>query len=111
MGGREKTIIRAAAERGEPIPESIANRPELWSISQPFWNAFWLLNRSRPIVSTGIGATMGKISYADAASYAKDHEQALTMEDLDTFVYLICEMDDKFLELNAPKKPATNRRR
>jgi hypothetical protein len=109
MGGQEQKIIRAAAERREPIPSTIQNRPELFGICEPYWNAFWCLNRSRPIVAAGFGATLGRLTYLDKSRYAHDHELAETIEDLDTFVYLIDEMDAVYLELNTPKKPTGKR--
>lgn len=110
MGGREETIIRAAAERGEPIPKEIQNRPEVWSVCEPYWNAFWALSGSRPIVSTGMGATFGHLTYVDKSAYAKDHGYADSEDELDDFLAIIDAMDGEYIKLNAPKKPASRSR-
>lgn len=110
MGGQEATIIRAAAERGHPIPSTIANAPELWSINLPIWNAFWQLSRSRPLVSTGMGVTLGRLPYLDKSMYAKDHDFADTPDELDDFLYLIDGLDAEYLKLNAPRQSTPTRR-
>lgn len=110
MGGREDGILRASQERGDPIPREIANRPELWSVCEPFWDAFWELNKSRPTVSTGMGATLGSLTYTDKSNYAKDHGFSESPDDLDDFLELIGVLDAEYLKLNAPRTSTRSRR-
>lgn len=104
MGGREQNILRASQERGDPVPSEIANRPELWPICEPIWEAFWTLAQSRPIVSMGMGATHGHLTYESKSAYAKDHGFADSTDDLDDFLHAISAMDSEWLKLNAPRK-------
>ncbi len=110
MGGREMTILRASQERNEPVPKEIENRPTLWPICAPYWRAFWELNGSRPIVSTGMGTALGHLNYVDKAAYAKDHGLAETTDDLDDFLALVGAMDTEYVKLKAPKSAAPSRR-
>jgi hypothetical protein len=82
----------------------------LWTINIPYWNAFWQLNRSRPLVSSGVGITLGKLPYVDKSLYAKDHDFADTPDDLDDFLALIDAMEGEYLKLNAPKQSTSTRR-
>lgn len=111
MGGREVNVLRASRERGDPIPMEIQNRPWVWALLEPYWDAFWALSRSRQMVSTGMGATPMHLTYTDKSGYAKDHGMAETVEDLDDFLYLLDAMDDEWLKLNTPKAPASRRSR
>jgi hypothetical protein len=41
-------VIAAAAERGEPIPESLTP-PPIGAVEQPFWDGFAALCAARPL--------------------------------------------------------------
>lgn len=58
------------------------------------WEAFAELSEGRPIVSTGFGATLAAIPYADIATYARD--EGIT--DGRTFRRLIRMMDRAYLQ-------------
>jgi hypothetical protein len=68
---------------------------DLWDVALPYWQAFWVLQRNRP-VAVGIAAGLQlPLLYSELSLYARDH--GLLGDDLDEFVELIQRMDDVYL--------------
>jgi hypothetical protein len=97
-------IIKAARERGEPIPQHILNRPEPWHIARPYWNCLETLGRSRQLVSTGMSVQYMPLAWTEIAAWAEKHEHATTVEDLDDFVEIVQRADGEWLKVNQIKK-------
>lgn len=41
--------MKVAAERGDPVPPSLVNRPSVWPHLREFWAAFDTLSSARPL--------------------------------------------------------------
>lgn len=101
MGSHEKNIARQAYQAGEPLPERIANAPELQLGLNLYLQAFFDLDSER---SHAIGLT--PISWSSIASYA----QAFSFDEEQTEMLFraIRAMDTehlKRLEKKQPKQP------
>lgn len=86
MGPIEQTIIKQALRAGQPIPERIANAPELKPGMNLYLEAFLDLDSERGHAFGPERIPLGKI-FEYAIAYEFDEEQT---EDL---VYLVREMD------------------
>lgn len=80
----------------DEIPDVLKNQPELKQGLQFYLNAFHELDRERPV-----GFSIGPIGYFALRSYAAMCE--LDEEDTETFIYVLCKMDDAYLKLKRPK--------
>lgn len=99
MGESEGTLIKRSREMGGPLPDRIANAPELWLGLDFFYNAFWSLCSER---SSGMGA--GPIPWHAMMQYADRHKLDEDMtEDLE---FLIGKMDCTYLKHMEKKSEA-----
>lgn len=102
MGGIEKSIALQAIRSGNPIPDRIANAPELEQGLDLYLFAFFDLDTTRPV--SGMG--MAPISWLAIKQYADLLN--LDAEQSDTLFYVVREMDGAYLSKNKPKpKPTT----
>lgn len=69
MGDVEQTIARQAIRAGQPIPERIANSPELYVGLELFLNAFFDLDSERQT-----GYVIGPIPWSKIREYAVAYE-------------------------------------
>lgn len=59
-------MIAAAAERGEPIPESLTP-PPIGAVEQPFWDGFAALCAARPLSAPSPLALSEILAWCDLA--------------------------------------------
>lgn len=107
MGQHEQTIAKQAIRAGQPIPERIANAPELQPGLQLYLMAFYDLDTER---SHANGLTL--IPWSSIAGYAQAFD--FDEEQTDDLFYFIKAMDSAHIEaLGAKRKQQsqTNARR
>ena len=93
----EQAIIRQCMREGLPLPNRIANAPELQLGLELYYDAFWELSTSRP---SGFG--VGPIPWLAVCEYARaydfDEEQSVWLQQL------VRVMDKTYLEHHASKE-------
>lgn len=90
QGQTEKKILDNCVRFGQPIPDKIANAPELWLGLGLYYTGFQMLTTSR---SSGMG--IGPISWVSISEYCLVNE--IDGEARDDFIYLINAMDSAYL--------------
>lgn len=75
----------------QPLPDRVANAPELWTGNEYFYHSFWELSSDR-----SIGFGPAPIPGWAIRLYGKDEE--LTDEEADELNYVIRKMDAVWLE-------------
>jgi len=93
-------IIAAALERGDPIPPTIMNAPDLDLHLVFVWEAFWELSTCRPV-----GMTTGSIPWTAINEYAVRYE-VNSPDEFDRFVKLLYAMDESFFNLMEQQRNA-----
>lgn len=91
MGKAEQSIARQAMRRGAPIPDRIANAPELQVGLQLYLQAFFDLDSER---SHGNG--LSSIPWSAIKDYALAHD--LDDEQTDDLFYFVKKMDKAHLD-------------
>lgn len=97
----EQSLARQSAQMGQPLPESIANAPELYSGLEIYLQAFNDLDSER---SHAMGIT--RIPWSAIINYAKINE--FNQDQTDDLVYLIRSMDSEHCKKLDSKQKATN---
>lgn len=82
MGPIEQTIIRQAVQAGHPLPDRIANAPELQEGLQLYLQAFFDLDSERSHATAPTAIPWSSVQYY-ASSFDFDEEQT---EDLHFFI-------------------------
>lgn len=98
MGPHEQNLAMQAMRMNQPMPERIANAPELQLGLQLYLQAFFDLNTDR-----SIGFAPGPIPYSVIADYAAAHE--FDTEQTEDLQYLIRSMDNGYFKWLDKKKP------
>jgi hypothetical protein len=89
-GQHEARIAEQARRMGMPLPDAIANKPELVLGLEMYWRAFWELSTDR-----AIGMAEGPIPWSSMNRYAIRY--GLHDEDYDRFVLIIKGMDREYI--------------
>ncbi|QDH84395.1 hypothetical protein Axy20_053 [Achromobacter phage vB_AxyS_19-32_Axy20] len=85
-------LIATVRNTNDPIPDVLKSQPKLKPGAQFYLNAFHDLDRERPV-----GFSLGPIGYFALRSYAALFE--LDEDETQTFIYVLCKMDDAYLKL------------
>lgn len=96
VGQAEQRIIQDCYRRKRPLPERIANAPDLLTGLELFFEAFIELNTCRMV-----GWGPGPIPFTAIADYAAF--LGLTVEETEDLFYHVRKMDEAFLKWNARK--------
>lgn len=97
LGRSERQIIEVCKKRGQPLPDSFRDAPELYLGLAEYYTAFWRLHTDRPI-----GMVCGQIPWSSIVKYAELND--MDYDELERFELLIRAMDDAWLEhANKPK--------
>jgi hypothetical protein len=91
LGPTEQNIAKQAIRAGEPIPERIANAPQLSLGSIFYLQAFFDLDSERP---QGY-STPGRIPWSAIVGYGEYH--GLTPEEIDVLVHYVRALDNENL--------------
>lgn len=106
FGARAATIAKAAAERGDDVPESCLppelSNPDLGVYLEAPHGHFWRLSTCRGI---GFGA-LGPIPWTAVDSYAQTYGFAQNEVDYDDFVFIIGQLDEEFLRVSRKQAAA-----
>ena len=94
-------IVAMAAARGHMIPEGLVR--DIWPLSRPYWDGWWILSASRPWISSMGGAVPLGLAYHDIREYARDHG-ARSRVAVDDWVTVLRAMDGVYLERQTPAK-------
>ena len=100
-------MVAAAIERGDPLPEGLADETDLWDDLLPYWNAYSMLGAGRTWSGSAGGIIPNGLLYTEMVAYARDHDMAETLEDLDEFLTVMRAMDVVFMEHRAEKLKTT----
>ena len=95
MGQVEQTLAMRAVQMGHPLPERIANSPELQIGLQLYLQAFLNLDSER---------TDGPIPWSSIKDYAQAFE--FDEEQSDDLFYFVRRMDNEYLKIKAAKAKA-----
>jgi len=90
LGRYEEKIVNAALARGDSIPQSILEAPEVRHDLAFFWSAFHALSSCR-----NFGMSVGPIPWTAIAEYAGFHN----VFDFEEFEEIIRRMDSYYLDL------------
>lgn len=93
MGHVEQGLARQAIQMGQPLPERIANAPELKIGLQLYLQAFFDLDSDR---------NDGPIPWSSVSNYGKTF--SLDVEQTDDLFYFVKRMDTAFLKWKARKE-------
>jgi hypothetical protein len=96
QGPTEKTIVEQCIRNRMPLPQSIANAPELYEGLELFYVAFMELTTCR-----ALGMAEGPIPWTAVQSYC--NELGLVGEQREDMFFHIREMDTCYLEFRAKK--------
>lgn len=99
LGPHEQTIAKQAVRAGQPIPERIANAPELQPGLQLYMQAFFDLDSER---SHAMGLVV--IPWSSIAAYASAFE--FDEEQTEDLFYFVRKMDTEHLKKLAEKQKA-----
>ena len=91
QGKSEKVIIEQARKMGMPLPDSIANKPQLSAGLELYWKAFCELSSDREI-----GMAEGPIPWSSMDRWAIRH--GIYGDDFDRFVGVIRGLDEVYLK-------------
>ena len=91
QGAREAKIVAQAKKMNMPLPESIANKPEIQEGLGFYWEAFSELTSDR-----ALGMAEGPIRWTAINAYAYRH--GLWGDDFDRLVTIIRCMDSVYLD-------------
>ena len=103
LGGASAAVQAAALAQGIDLEKEGLAAPPVWAASTPFWNAFHVLSRSRPMYVGMAGGFPGAISYTELSAYAKDHGYGHP-DDLLEFVQIVGSLDTEYLNLQAEQR-------
>jgi hypothetical protein len=96
-------VTKAARETGAPLPKFVLDAPVLEdSYQRRVLDAFWKLSTCREV-----GMAIGPIPWSDAHTFARVHQFDADQVEYDTFMQIITEMDQTFIEY---QKDETERR-
>lgn len=103
MGEHEQSLAKQAIRAGQPIPDRIANAPELILGLDLFINAFLDLDSER-----NSGFALGPIPWTKIKEYAQTYDFDLELtEDL---IYYVKALDNDYLKKQAAKAKAERQR-
>jgi hypothetical protein len=97
-------VVRQAIRFNEPLPDRIANRPELMFGLELFYVAWFDLDSEREV-----GFGLGPIKRSAIVAYAEEY--GFSEEQKEDLLYLVREMDNDYLARQAKKKPSKGGRR
>lgn len=100
QGPLESKILDNVVRFKLPIPDKIANAPDLEIGLDLYWNAFATLTTSRQV-----GMGMGPISWESMIGYCVINE--IEGEQRDDLIYLLNKMDGEYLKQSSKKAPKT----
>lgn len=86
-----KWVIEQAQRQNRAIPESLLDRPELFTGLELYWLGFWDLHTCRPV-----GTAEGPISWLSISDYCMINR--ITGEQREIFMSHIRSMDSAYLE-------------
>lgn len=92
-------MVKQAIRFNEPIPDRIANRPNLIPGLELFYIAWFDLDAER-----AVGFGLGPIPRSAMVNYAQEY--GFSLEQKEDLLYLVREMDNDYLARQAKKKPA-----
>ena len=87
--GDEDNIAGSYIERGLPVPDHIAEPPEIQREFSLYWTAYADLQHERPM---SYGSTPCRITWASIAGYARHH--GLNVDELKRFIWAL---DSEFI--------------
>ncbi len=93
----EQTIIKQSMRGGMPLPDRIANAPQLWFGLELYYEAFWELSTCRTS-----GWSVGPIPWLAISEYARVFQFSDRQSD-NLFKY-VRELDQAYLNFHSPKK-------
>ena len=96
-GPAEERIIQQCMKQKKPLPEKIANAPELLLGLDLYYDSFWDLTTCRQV-----GFGVGSIPWASIRDYAVTFE--FDEEQVDDLFYFIRMMDNAYMEFHRPKE-------
>jgi hypothetical protein len=96
LGPSEQGIAKQAVRSGQPVPERIANAPQLRFGLQFYLQAFFDLDSDRQV-----GMSLGRIPWSVVTKYAEVYR--LTEEDTERLHYFIRAMDIAYLKWQQEK--------
>lgn len=91
QGKTEAAIIKQAQKMGMPLPDKIANKPELTSGLELYWKAFVELSSDRQI-----SMAEGPIPWSSMNMWA--HRHGIFGDDFDRFVAVLRSLDEAYLQ-------------
>lgn len=97
MGKDEKWLMQQARRQGTPLPERVANAPELWPGLELFLQAFMELTSCRGL---GYGA-IGPIPWIALQTYCDVHD--LRGEQREDLFYFVQRMDKSYMDWQTKK--------
>ncbi len=100
QGKTEAKIIEQARKMGMPLPDMIANKPELGAGLELYWKAFVELSSDRQI-----SMAEGPIPWISINMWACRH--GIFGDDFDRFVAVIRGLDEAYLKKQSKKKKKT----
>lgn len=103
-GGTEAAIVRMAKAARQPLPERIAQAPELRPELGLFYTAFFDLHTTRQI-----GFAEGPISWLAINEYCMYHQ--IVGEQREDFEYHLAKMDAVYLDYVSKKRSTGNGKR
>lgn len=100
QGKSEAAIIAMARKTGMPLPDKIANKPELIGGLEIYWKAFVELSSDRQI-----GMAEGPIPWSSMNMWAIRH--GIYGDDFDRFIAILRSLDEAYLQKQnkSRKKP------
>lgn len=98
VSGTEKRILQDVKRSGAPLPNSIANAPELREDLGLFWAAFWQLSNGR--------STENGITFLEVATWAQIHH--IAGDDFDDLLFLVKAMDGAFMAYQKARRADGN---
>ena len=90
-GKTEAAIIKQAQKMGMPLPDKIANKPELITGLELYWKAFVELSSDR-----AISMAEGPIPWSSMNMWALRH--GIFGDDFDRFVAVLRKLDEAYLQ-------------
>jgi len=100
QGKTEAAIIELARKTGMPLPDKIANKPQLIGGLELYWKAFVELSSDR-----AISMAEGPIPWSSMNSWALRH--GIYGNDFDRFVAVVRGVDEAYLQKRGKSKKKT----
>lgn len=102
MGPMEQDIIKQAVRTGQPIPDRIANAPNLTLGLELYFQAFFDLDSERGI---GFGA-VSRIPFSSIVEYCRAYD--FSMDEMEDLIRIIRDMDLAYIHYFSEKVKIKN---